>query len=144
MEASIPTIIQSLERIGEVMRSERRKACLPEGLSNLQAEILTYLAAHADAQVTPALLASYFRITRPTISDALASLMKKSLISMSVNPHDKRSHMLSLTHEGCLLASALRQRQLDVAAHLERLAPDLCAQLDEGLKLLLHHMAEPA
>lgn len=113
VEAKIAT---ALERLGQVQRSLLQQAATAHGLSPVQARLLDRLARPPQALHRPAALAAEFGVTRATVTDALAALARKQLISRAVAPRDRRQVHLEITAAGRALAHDLTGWD----AHLKR------------------------
>lgn len=90
----------ALERVGEATRILLRVAGAAEGLSTTQAQLLLRLANTDPSADEPARLARHLDVTRPTITDALASLEQKGLVTRAAHAADGRRRVFSLTSKG--------------------------------------------
>lgn len=92
-------LVAALERLSQAVRTALGSAARGKGLSPLQTQVLIYLLASGD-KPNPSDIAARFQITLPTLSDALASLEAKRLITRAVDPNDSRRRVLRLTAKG--------------------------------------------
>lgn len=91
-------IFSALERIHTASRSALQRAATSHGISPLQAQILRFVDARSTASVSQ--LADQLRVSKPTVSDAVAALFEKGLIKKIVNKEDARASSLFLTRQG--------------------------------------------
>lgn len=100
-------IFSALERIYTSSRSALTRAGHEHGLSPLQAQILHFVYRRNATSVSQ--LADQIRVSKPTISDAIATLLTKKLIKKTASKEDARGYSITLTakghHEAMLLAS---------------------------------------
>ncbi len=100
-------IAAALERLGQVQRVLLQQASTAHGLSPVQARILARLAASPDRGNFPAELAEELGVTRATVADALAALVRKNLIDRQITVADRRRAAVSLTVAGRDLVASL-------------------------------------
>ena len=100
-------VFHALEKLGELIRSLQWETAKAQQLSPLQLQVLLFLHGHGPQQRTVAYLADEFSVTRPTISDAIKSLMHKGYVVKEKNPADSRSTYLHLTVTGSKLIGQL-------------------------------------
>lgn len=100
-------IFAALERIHTSSRSALTRAGHEHGLSPLQAQILHFV--HRRNTASASQLADQLRVSKPTISDAIATLLTKKLIKKTASKGDGRGYSITLTakgrNEAVLLAS---------------------------------------
>lgn len=135
----------ALDRAGQAMRTLLRAAAAGESLTPVQAQLLLRLAATSDDQraVTP--LARWADITQPTVSDAVAALVRKGLVVRGRDPDDGRAVRLLLTAAGRAAARRLADWDKPVRDGLAAsLSPEERARLAELLPVVLGalHRAE--
>ncbi|HTF82610.1 MAG TPA: MarR family winged helix-turn-helix transcriptional regulator [Cytophagales bacterium] len=100
-------IVVALERISEAFRVLLWNESKDLGLSPIQIQILIFIRMHPTSLCKISYLAEEFKLTKPTISDAVKSLEQKMLVLKYVEPHDSRSYTLHLTEAGIQLAERL-------------------------------------
>lgn len=93
-------IVVALERISEVFRVALWNTGKEHGLSPLQIQLLIFLQFHSSEKCKVSYLAQEFSLSKPTISEAVRTLLKKDLIDKETNPVDTRSYSISLTDAG--------------------------------------------
>ena len=93
-------IVVALERIAEVFRVLLWNIGKQHKLSPLQIQILIFLKFHSDEKCKVSYLAKEFGLSKPTISEAIRTLLKKELINKEVEPSDTRSYSIHLTDPG--------------------------------------------
>lgn len=141
----------------------------PEGLARLELEVLPRLmrlvaAAASDAgsgafgfpsmtqfRVLKRLaggpwlgsdLAQELRVTPPTVSTAIDSLVRRGLVARGEAPEDRRAVPLQLTPEGKRCLDAMQERLVAALARLaEQIEPEERAALERGLKALARVLA---
>ncbi len=91
-------IFSALERIHTATRSALQTTVHQHGMSPLQAQILLYLCQKNVSNTSH--LADYFKVTKPTISDAVKTLISKKLLNKTPLPNDARAFHLTLTTSG--------------------------------------------
>lgn len=89
-----------LERIAGLFRAEQRRLAALVGLSVAQLEALHFLDRCNRYSDTPAGVAEYLGATKGTVSQSLAALEQKDLITKLPDPHDGRLSHCQLTSEG--------------------------------------------
>ena len=117
-------IVASLERLSQVFRLLLRGEAQKRGLSPIQAQFLVHLLHHGPTFRRVSQLAREFDLTRATVSDAVGSLEKKSLICRELWPHDKRVTTLRLTATGEHAAQELAAWANVVEEHLKGRSPE--------------------
>ena len=132
------TIYLALEKLGELTRSLQWEAAKAHQLSPLQLQILLFLHGHEPHHRTAAYLADEFSVTRPTISDAIKSLMQKGYVVKEKNPADSRSTYLHLTVTGSKLIGELNAYPQKLIGPIERLASTQQQTLLSSLLHILH------
>lgn len=98
-------IVVALERIAEVFRTSLWEAGKVHGLSPLQIQLLIFLHFHSSEKCKVSYLAQEFNLSKPTISEAVRTLLKKELIGKETDPGDTRSYSIHLTATGEKLAA---------------------------------------
>lgn len=93
-------VFRALEKVGQIWRNRLWKAVLDEDLSPVQGQILIFIYQHTPRRNRIGEIAREFGLTTATISDAVAALDRKGLLSKVVDPQDKRAYQLQLTSEG--------------------------------------------
>lgn len=93
-------IVAGLERISEVFKVLLWEKAKVVGLSPIQIQILIFIAFHKQDLCNVSHLAKEFNVTKPTVSDAIRILDKKSLVTKDFSSSDSRSYSLQLTESG--------------------------------------------
>ncbi len=91
-------IFSALERLHIASRSGLQKSVLGYGVSVLQAQIMRHIDVRNSASVSQ--LAEQLKVSKPTISDAVASLLTKKLVKKVMVAEDARGYHLTLTPTG--------------------------------------------
>ena len=97
----------ALGRIAAGGRKLLRAAALAESLSTTQAELLLQIVTTQREIRAPATLAQRLDVSRPTVTDALATLERKGLVVRQQHPADGRRRVLDLTLHGRAVAERL-------------------------------------
>ncbi len=92
-------LADALERIGHGMRSLAQRTAREHGLTPLQQQAVLALARESRVRREVAALAQEFDVTTPTMSDAVAALERKELVTRSPGS-DGRRRSLALTPAG--------------------------------------------
>jgi DNA-binding MarR family transcriptional regulator len=91
-------IFAALERLQTASRAALTNAGVQNGLSTLQAQLLQLLQRRDGMR--PSTLAAQLQVSKPTVSDAVATLVAKGLVMRKRQKADARSHELGLTKKG--------------------------------------------
>lgn len=130
-------LVAALERVGRALRVQLWDAATDQGLSPTQLQVLLRLSADAPERRRVGALADDLDVTHPTISDAVAVLLRKGLVARE---GDARRAPLVLTADGHSRVNAVAgwaERTRAALAELPptdkertlRLTMDLIAQL---------------
>ncbi|MDO4554787.1 MAG: MarR family transcriptional regulator [Lachnospiraceae bacterium] len=74
-----------------------------------QSEILLFLGCMDGQPVSQRQIEMHLHLKNPTVTGLLKRLEEKNYVSRTINPKDKRSHMVVLTKESQELLSVMRQ-----------------------------------
>lgn len=123
-----------LERLGALIQQSVREDAARHGLLPIHVQVLHYLAQANRYSDLPIAIAEYFGITRGTVSQTLAVLERKGLLTRARDArHGKRVH-LGLTEAGeSVLRASWAERMEEALAGL----PIESAALEESLRGLL-------
>jgi DNA-binding MarR family transcriptional regulator len=130
-------ILSALERLHTATRTAFAAQGYVQGLSPLQAQILHHLHRNPAQAVSVTLLAEIFRVTKPTVSDSIATLESKKLIKKTASKVDARGYTVKLTKVGLNVAINIREYAAPFLASLERLDPNQKEALWDALIHLL-------
>jgi DNA-binding MarR family transcriptional regulator len=99
MDSLLPHLIaQGFSKISLALRSHEQQGATTERLSPTQGLILARL--HTMGPLTLSRLSTDLSLTPATLSDAVATLATKQLITKQPSPTDARSHTIHLTPSG--------------------------------------------
>lgn len=87
----------ALERLSRLLAALNWQASGPQGLTALQTAILEALAGQPQGVGE---LARWLRVTKPTVSRALKTLVRKGLVQVNPDPADRRRVQVHLTPAG--------------------------------------------
>jgi MarR family transcriptional regulator, negative regulator of the multidrug operon emrRAB len=100
-------LLELVERLGNLMRSELRKAGADESLQPVHLQALIYISRANRYSNTPQALADYLGLTKGTVSQTLLLLDRRGLIERFEDDVDRRVVRLRLSSAGeQLLAEA--------------------------------------
>jgi DNA-binding MarR family transcriptional regulator len=116
-----------VERLGTLLRAERRGAAGVPRLEPVHWQVLGYLARCNRYSNTPAALAAYLGATRGTTSQSLTVLERRGLVRRRPDPADGRGVRLELTARGRRLLEreeGMRRARLELLSEVgaERVA----------------------
>ncbi len=100
-------LIELLERLGNLLRTERRLAAHAAGLQPVHLQALAYLSCCNRYSNTPAAVTAYLGTTKGTASQSLGVLERAGLIGRRTDPDDRRVARLHLTPKGDRLLGEL-------------------------------------
>ena len=89
-----------LERIGNVLRSERWGALEKTRLNPTQAQILAFLLGRGDKGARVSAVAEHIGVSQPSATDSIASLEMKGLAARRADPSDGRAVAVAPTEAG--------------------------------------------
>ncbi|MCL6275043.1 MarR family transcriptional regulator [Muricauda sp. 2012CJ35-5] len=113
-------IVVGLERISQAFKVLLWQQAKELGLSPIQIQILIFIAHHNGPLNNVSALAQEFNVTKPTISDAIKVLERKSLVIKDHSSPDSRSYTLLLSNLG-----------QDVVKNTENFTSYLVTQIDK-------------
>lgn len=105
-------IFEIVECMAALIRSEERKKCTELRLQLIHFEVLDYLSHSNKYTDTPAATASYFGMTRGTVSQSLIVLEKKGYLEKSTDENDKRVIHVKLLPSGHAILKKARVTEL--------------------------------
>ena len=105
-------IFEIVECMAALIRSEERKKCTELRLQLMHFEVLNYLSHSSKYTDTPAATASYFGMTRGTVSQSLIVLEKKGYLEKNQDEKDKRVIHVKLLPSGLALIKKARRTEL--------------------------------
>jgi len=131
-------LVELIERIGNLLRSEERELGKADGLQPVHVQVLEYLALCNRFSNTPLSLSHYLGISKGTVSQSVIVLENKGLIEKVQDNNDRRVVHLLLTDRGKqVVKNAFANEQWSntcerlPAQQRERMAEDLSQLLIE-------------
>ncbi len=100
MDKNPLVLLELVERLGNLMRTELRKAGGDESLQPVHLQALTYLSKANRYSNTPQALAEYLGLTKGTVSQTLLLLDRRGLIERFEDDVDRRVVRLRLSSAG--------------------------------------------
>ena len=100
-------IIAGIERISTFFRNALQDQAKQLQISPLQAQILIFIANHDAELCTNTDIANEFAVTKPTVSDAIKTLLDKGYLNKKPKPGDARASIFVLTATGQKTVEAL-------------------------------------
>lgn len=134
------SLATGLAKIGLLLRSDGRRRGNAAGLTPTQAQILAMLAARGPARAGR--IAEEMALTQPTISDAVAALVRKGHVARRADPGDARAVLLHLTASGRHLAADAAAWPDALLGALDALDPDERAVFGRGLTKMIRALQE--
>ncbi len=127
-------IIAALERLAHVLKTLLWEEASASRLSPIQIQTLIYLNSHAEELCRVGQLAQEFSLTPATMSDAVAALEAKGLLTRTSCPEDRRVQTLRLTAQGRRQAQKLSHWSDALQEQLQNFSPE---EKEQALKFLL-------
>jgi DNA-binding MarR family transcriptional regulator len=93
-------LLDTIERLGNLLRVGLRQAGVTQGLQPIHLQALIYLNEANRYSNTPQALAEYLGLTKGTVSQSLLLLARRKLISRHADEKDGRIVRLTLTDKG--------------------------------------------
>lgn len=100
MKKQTLTLLDTVERLGNLLRAGLRQAGATQGLQPIHLQALIYLSEANRYSNTPQALAEYLGLTKGTVSQSLLLLARRKLIARHADEKDGRVVRLSLTDKG--------------------------------------------
>ena len=100
MDKNPLVLLELVERLGNLMRTELRKSGADESLQPVQLQALIYLGKANRYSNTPQALADYLGLTKGTVSQTLLLLDRRGLIERFEDEIDRRVVRLRLSSAG--------------------------------------------
>jgi DNA-binding MarR family transcriptional regulator len=98
-------VLAAVERLGRALRAARQQVATRHELSLLGLSVVETLADGRSRRVGD--LAAELDVSQPTVSEALATLDKRGLLSRDRDPADLRTTLVTLTGTGEAIAAAV-------------------------------------
>jgi DNA-binding MarR family transcriptional regulator len=93
-------LLDTVERLGNLLRTGLRQAGAAQGLLPIHLQALLYLSEANRYSNTPQALAEYLGLTKGTVSQSLLLLARRKLIARHADEKDGRIVRLTLTDKG--------------------------------------------
>lgn len=136
-------IAVALERVSEAFRVALWNEAKEHTLSPIQMQILIFLAYHnSQNHCKVGYIAKEFNLTKPTISDAVKTLLQKKLISKVPDPNDTRSSFIKLTPSGKKLAKKTSNFILPLQKPITQLTEKQKTALFDALLELIYKLTQ--
>jgi DNA-binding MarR family transcriptional regulator len=130
-------LLDTVERLGNLLRVGLRQAGMVQGLQPIHLQALLYLNEANRYSNTPQALAEYLGLTKGTISQSLLLLARRKLIARQADEKDGRIVRLTLTDKG---KEVLKELGL-IGTWREALAEASPARLSSATKVLKEALA---
>ena len=131
-------LLDTVERLGNIVRTGLRQAGIAQGLQPVHIQALMYLSEANRYSNTPQALTEYLGLTKGTVSQSLLVLSRRRLISRYSDEKDGRVVRLALTEKGKDIL-----KEVSLAGHWrEALAQASPARLNSAIKVLKEALAE--
>jgi DNA-binding MarR family transcriptional regulator len=132
-------VLAAIERLAQARRAHTQDMATAHGLSPLQLEVLRCLHDPTDRPRGSSSLARELDVSIPTITDAVATLRSKNLVTENNDHNDARRRILALTSRGRAIAINTARERLSIAESLQGLGTQRQAAT---LHVLLQLIAE--
>lgn len=113
-------LVLSLQRLSDMLKALQWEQARTLGLTPLQLQILLFIGYHPADLNKVAHIATELQLSRPTISDAVASLVSKGLLDMQPDQRDRRSFSMSPTGAGQDMLQKAEEYALPLTEVLEK------------------------
>lgn len=130
-------IIAALDRVGDALHVLARRAAENHDLSATQMRVLGWLYVGPPPVARTTTLARELNVADPTVSDAIAALIRKGLVVRTPDPSDRRRHDLVLTPVGRNIAAELSRWTAPAEIATSKLDRPEAEQLLDALLLVL-------
>ncbi len=130
-------LVELLDRLTKVRRSEIRSRAARFGLPAVQLEALRYLASCNRYSDTPAAVAAYLDTTRGTVSQTLITLERKGLLNKRTDPADGRVVHCTVSRAGHRILGKLDDKTATELA-ITALEPESRGRLHDLLRQVVH------
>ena len=117
-------IILTLEKLSQAFRSLLWDKAKRIGLSPIQLQFLIHISSHSRKYSSVSEIARVFKLTAPTVSDAIKSLESKGLIQKIISPRDRRRYPIALTRKGTEMAKKFSHWYEPLIPHLPESSSD--------------------
>lgn len=134
-------ILVGLAKIGLGIRSYAWEAAAPHGLNPTQAQILSLVLRSGPSGSGLTTLAHQLGVKQPTVSDSVAALEKKGLVTKCPDGDDARRLRVKLTKTGRERATALSEWPPELLDTVDRLSEDEQADFLRSLVTVVRTMA---
>ncbi|MFC4055000.1 MarR family winged helix-turn-helix transcriptional regulator [Actinomadura syzygii] len=132
--------VDALERLTVAYRAFSQQMAGAQGLSPLQLQLLTVLAAGPPPAANVDALHRELQVTQPTVSDAVTALIGKGLVTRRRDPSDRRRFALSLTPAGRETADSIAAQRGELVSIVETLPEGERETVLNSLLLLIAHL----
>ncbi|MEQ1789681.1 MAG: MarR family winged helix-turn-helix transcriptional regulator [Rickettsiales bacterium] len=132
-------ITAGVERLSTVFRAALWEEAKHYSLSPLQVQILLFVAFHDREQCSVTNIAKEFAVTKATISDAVKTLLEKTLLK-KLGAEDARGFSLLLTVDGKKCVNKLSGLANFFDTSLSHVPEAEISKIWEGMLLLIGHL----
>ncbi|BAX92742.1 MarR family winged helix-turn-helix transcriptional regulator [Mycobacterium shigaense] len=119
-----------------------RRAAESHDLSSTQMRLLAWLYVGPPPVARSTMLARELNVADPTVSDAIAALVRKGLVARTPDPDDRRRHDLALTRAGRKTAAELSRWTARAEVATSKLDRAEAEQLLDTLLLVIAKLHE--
>jgi DNA-binding MarR family transcriptional regulator len=139
-ETDIPEAAHGLAQIGLYLRASQWREADRLGLTPTQVGTLTLIKRRGPARVQA--LAAHLNVRHATMSDAVAALARKGLVTKQPDPHDRRAVLIAPTPDGRRVAAEQDRVPAALAAALNRLDPADRGALKRALARVIRELQQ--
>lgn len=135
-------LLLSLQRLSDMLKAMQWEQARLLGITPLQLQILLFVGHHTTAITKVAYIATELQLSRPTISDATATLVAKGLMEIEEDRRDRRSYSLLVTDTGRVLLKQAERYTTNLDLLLQRKSEGEKTQLYQSLYTLISGLSE--
>ncbi|MEE6177983.1 MarR family winged helix-turn-helix transcriptional regulator [Mycobacterium sp. 050134] len=130
-------VIAALDEVGDALHVLARRVADRHELSSTQMRVLVWLYVGPPPQARSSALAQELNVSDATVSDAVAALLRKKLVTSRRDPDDGRSRQLVLTASGRRIAASASRWTAPAEVAASRLDRAEAEALLDGLVTLI-------
>lgn len=135
-------LLLALQRLSDMLKSMQWEQARALGITPLQLQILLFVGHHTTSITKVAYIATELQLSRPTISDATATLIAKGLLEMEEDRRDRRSYSLLITDTGRDLLKQAVNYTTDLDLLLQKKPEGEKSQLYQSLYTIIAGLSE--
>lgn len=135
-------IITLIDKISKIMKAKLWEKAKKYGITETQGQIILHLLFSPEGRKNISFIAEELGVSKPTISRAVDNLIEKGLVEKSVNPSNRRSHILSLTPKGVETSIEISGYAKDIRKAIGKIEKEKKNEILLSLLLIISKMVE--